>query len=116
LGGYLFIVITDRFHFISGHSLCLFKNLTGIPCPGCGMGRASLLFFQGKITASLFLQPLALPFFLFCLTAVVWILYDIKTGQSGFYQFVTRPFAKKTGCLIVIIILINWIWSIYKGL
>ncbi|MGX6446845.1 DUF2752 domain-containing protein [Patulibacter sp. S7RM1-6] len=28
-------------------SLCLFRRLTGVPCPGCGMTRASVLITRG---------------------------------------------------------------------
>jgi hypothetical protein len=39
--GLLFALMFVPTSFLeSGHSLCLFKNLFGIECPGCGMTRA----------------------------------------------------------------------------
>lgn len=38
--------------------ICLFRNLTGLPCPLCGMTRSLLCFFQGNWHASLLWHPL----------------------------------------------------------
>jgi len=32
-----------------GSTICLFKNIFGINCPGCGMTRAIFLVFEGDI-------------------------------------------------------------------
>jgi hypothetical protein len=37
---------------------CLFRFLSGIPCPGCGMGRSVLEFFGGDWIASFAQHPL----------------------------------------------------------
>jgi hypothetical protein len=39
--------------------LCLFHRVTGLPCPGCGMGRALLLLAQGRVTEAWDMHPLA---------------------------------------------------------
>jgi hypothetical protein len=38
--------------------MCLFKLLTGLPCPGCGMTRAYLHLFQGDIVGAFYFHPL----------------------------------------------------------
>jgi len=38
--------------------ICPFRNLTGLPCPLCGMTRSMLCFFQGDWHASLLWHPL----------------------------------------------------------
>lgn len=38
--------------FETGHSLCLFKNLFGAECPGCGMTRALSAMVHGDIPAA----------------------------------------------------------------
>ncbi len=43
-------------------TLCLFKLLTGIPCPGCGITHALLAAFRGQWAASAAYHPLGLPF------------------------------------------------------
>jgi hypothetical protein len=52
-------------------SLCLFKNLFGIPCPGCGMGRAFLFIGHGEISKAFHLNPNSLPAFI--LVLLFWI-------------------------------------------
>lgn len=45
----------------SRFTICLFKNLTGVPCPSCGMTRAFLFLGHGQILKASSLNPLALP-------------------------------------------------------
>lgn len=45
----------------SRFSICLFKNVTGMPCPSCGMTRAFLFLGHGQIAKATALHPLALP-------------------------------------------------------
>ena len=44
--------------------LCLFRRITGIPCPTCGLVRSWRLLAQGHIAESWWLQPLGLLTFL----------------------------------------------------
>lgn len=37
--------------------LCVFKHLTGLPCPACGLTRAICHALQGDLTTSLSLHP-----------------------------------------------------------
>lgn len=45
-------------------TLCLFRAVTGLPCPGCGMGHALIAAFRGNWAASFRLHPLGVPFLL----------------------------------------------------
>lgn len=53
------------------HTICLLKNLTSIPCPGCGGTRAVLALTQGHVGEALSFNPLTTsllllsPLFLF---------------------------------------------------
>jgi drug/metabolite transporter (DMT)-like permease len=38
--------------------MCLFKLLTGMPCPGCGMTRAYLHLFKGDLAGAFYFHPL----------------------------------------------------------
>jgi hypothetical protein len=42
-------------------SLCPFKVLTGLPCPGCGLTRSSVAFLHGDPSTSVFYHPLGAP-------------------------------------------------------
>ena len=41
---------------------CLFKTATGIPCPSCGMTRATLALVHGDWSTALALHPLSVVF------------------------------------------------------
>ena len=45
----------------SGPSLCPFKVMTGLPCPGCGLTRSAVAFLHGDPATSLFFHPLGAP-------------------------------------------------------
>jgi hypothetical protein len=44
--------------FSTGPSLCLFRNITGLPCPFCGSTRSVGHILQGEFSAALFSNPL----------------------------------------------------------
>jgi hypothetical protein len=59
---------------------CVFKGLTGIPCPTCGSTRSVIHLSHGDISAALFMNPLAV---LIVIAAVVYFLYCLITLISG---------------------------------
>lgn len=65
-------------YFIIGRvcfrAFCPFVIVTGLPCPGCGLSRACLLFLTGQFSRSLFLHPLG-AFWLFLLCSFFWNRY-----------------------------------------
>jgi hypothetical protein len=53
---------------------CPFAALAGVPCPGCGLGRATLALLRGDVHSALDLHPLvlvAVPAMLVAATAQV---------------------------------------------
>lgn len=62
--GLLFFVLgVDTFDHIPRASLCVFRNLTGLPCPGCGMTRAILSIGQLRLYDAIAFHPFS-PFLL----------------------------------------------------
>jgi hypothetical protein len=114
-GGYFLLFFLYKENY-TNHSFCVFKNLTGIPCPGCGMGRATIEFFKGNFINSLLINPLAIPFIIFVIISVVWIIIDLISGKDRFYKLLTKDLPLKYKLILVFIIGINWLWNIVKGL
>ncbi len=50
---------------VLGRGICYFKNLTGIPCPGCGMTRSFLLILQGRFAQAWEMHPFAYGWIVF---------------------------------------------------
>ncbi len=42
-------------------TVCLFKNITGLPCAGCGLTRACVYLGHGEIEKAAQLNPLVFP-------------------------------------------------------
>jgi hypothetical protein len=56
----------------SGISTCLMYNLTGVPCPGCGMTRSCALLARGDVHDSLRFHPLGVVFAAQAAVAWTW--------------------------------------------
>lgn len=72
--------------------LCPLANLTGWPCPSCGLTRATLALLQGDVAGALALHPLA-PLVLLLLSVFAsgaWLGY-VRTGQPVPPWSGTRP-------------------------
>lgn len=59
---------------LHGPQLCIFKIMSGIPCPGCGLTRSVVLLMHGDVSGSLFFHPLGV---LFVLGAVLLAAVDL---------------------------------------
>lgn len=44
--------------FLPHRSNCIFKNITGLPCPGCGLTRSFLSLFKFDIKSAFYYHPL----------------------------------------------------------
>lgn len=51
-------IISILFSVITEKSICLFYNLTGVPCPACGMTRAFRRLFAGDVAMAFYAHPL----------------------------------------------------------
>jgi hypothetical protein len=68
---------------------CLVKLALGVPCPGCGMTRATLRLLHGDVHGSVQFHPLALPGALAVLVAMV-IAAWLPPGHPAWDRFVGR--------------------------
>jgi uncharacterized membrane protein YfcA len=57
--------------FQNGPVLCLFRNLTGLPCPFCGTTRSVGSILQGNLDAALAFNPLG--FFVIFLSTLLFL-------------------------------------------
>ena len=116
IGGYSFLLLMDHQWGDKHFSACPFKFVTGIPCPGCGMGRATLSLFDGDILQSLYYNILNIPFTLAILVGLVWLISDLFRGRDTFFKTINQPLKKKYTILIFTVIIITWVLNIYHGI
>ena len=66
----------------NGLTLCWFRLLTGLPCPGCGLTRSWCELSRGHVIASLTEHPLGIAIFAYTLWYVVARWTFVLTGRS----------------------------------
>jgi len=73
-------------HLEADQSLCPFKMLTGFPCPGCGITKSMVYFYEGDIYKSLYYHILG-PFVIaFCISAIIVLSTELITKKEYFNQ------------------------------
>lgn len=78
----------------NGATLCPFRLITGLPCPGCGMGHSLVHALRGDFAGSLRFHPLGLPLLLLWSAWLVWGSANLAGGRAfsdGFFPALRRP-------------------------
>jgi hypothetical protein len=112
----LALVVIDNYKNLQHKTLCIFKLATGIPCPGCGMGRASLSLLKGEIVSSFHYNILCIPFTLTLIISIVWMIKDVVKKQETFFKFIGQKISLKYKLLLFGLIFIDWIFNIIRGI
>lgn len=118
--GFLYLIYSINYSESSHLKFCIFKNATGYPCPSCGTTRAVQLFLRGNFVASLQMNPLGILVSILMVILPVWVVYDFITHKDTFYiNYKKVETILKTRWLaiaLIILVILNWIWNIKKGL
>lgn len=104
------------FRYFTGKTVCLFKNITTLPCPSCGSTRTFLKLLKGDFLEAMTINPLAIIFLLFFIVLFFWFILDRIRKRNRLINFLKRPGRLYVKILFFVIILINWIWNIKKCL
>jgi hypothetical protein len=123
LAGYIWLFINHNLpaeKYSSYTNVCLIKHVTNVPCPSCGSTRSVLSFFSGDFIGSFYWNPIGILLVIIMITAPVWIIYDWLARKDSFYRFYTwielKLKQKSISIPLIVLVLFNWIWNIYKGL
>lgn len=80
-----FIMLHDTHGEIeTAQSLCPFKFLTGLPCPGCGITKAFIFIYKGDLTKSLCYHLFGVPAFVFCIGTIIVLTAELITKKEFF--------------------------------
>jgi hypothetical protein len=71
-------------HLESDQSLCPFKMLTGFPCPGCGITKSLVYFYQGDIYKSISYHILGPFVIIFCFLTIIVLIVEIINKKEYF--------------------------------
>ena len=105
---------------ISLNGACLFKRITGIPCPSCGTTRSVVSILKGNLLQAFYLNPIGYLLLAALISTPIWLVFDAITKKESllrFYIAVEKKVQQKTIAIPAIaIVLLNWYWNIHKGL
>jgi len=122
LAGSVWIYANFTFQEHTGISVyaCLFKQLTSIPCPSCGSTRSAISLLQGHFSDALHLNPMGFLLLAYLFLIPVWILTDWITKRDTLYRVSAKCIQllqkKPVASALILLILVNWIWNIFKEL
>jgi hypothetical protein len=120
IAGFAWLYIADHSNYAaSGHSgPCLFRLVTGIPCPSCGSTRSVLAMLHGKLAESIYWNPLGIVILALMIFSPAWIMIDLIRKKSLFFHTYLKAesLLRRKHIMIPAILLIvaNWIWNIVK--
>jgi len=69
---------------------CIFKALTGLPCPSCGTVHSIVSILHGDFRKALKENPLGFAGILMTALIPYWVLADLALGRESFYNFYSR--------------------------
>ena len=111
LGGLaVWLLRLDRLPF----AVCLFKSLSGLPCPTCGSTRAVARLFAHDPAGALAMNPLTS---LGALAVAAWALVDLALlprGRALSVELEPR-LAARLRVAAVVAFLLNWIYLLATG-
>jgi hypothetical protein len=79
-----FIMLTSHEHIETEQSLCPFKMVTGFPCPGCGITKSIIFFYQGDLLKSLEYHILGPVVPIVSLIAILVLFTELITQKNYF--------------------------------
>lgn len=69
--------------WLEAHQLpCLFKQVTHIDCPGCGIQRSFVLLIKGDLQASFMTYPALIPILLLFTVLILHVILKMRNGAG----------------------------------
>ena len=91
---------------------CIFHNLTGLPCPGCGLSRSIVAAAHGKIISSFSLHRLGLLTLAYILLQFIFRLGWILFPKYGLRFSRTRRYLDRGIIGLAVLFGLNWILTL----
>ncbi len=92
--------------------ICIFKNLTGLPCSGCGMTHSIISAVRGDFSGSFLFHRLGLLTVIYILSQFLLSLGVVFiTGLRDRLQHIGR-FLNKGIIVLGVLFFINWIYTL----
>jgi len=120
IAGWLWLTISV-INNVQHLNVCILKAVTGVPCPACGTTRSVHAITKGNWKEAFFINPFGYMALTAMIILPIWLIADVVTNKRSLYSSVhiVESRLKQNKVLasaLAIIIIVNWIWNIYKNL
>ena len=95
-----FIMLTSHGHIESEQSFCPLKMLSGLPCPGCGITKAIIFFYEGDLLKSLYYHVLGPLVPIACVFAIMVLSTELVTQKNYFSSIL---YSKKLAYILAVL-------------
>lgn len=117
---WLFFNISENFTDFNNFTVCLFKEVTHVPCPSCGTTRGVISLSKGHFLEAIYTNPFSVIIAAIMIIAPIWIVLDVVRKKRTLFQFYQKAekllIKPKIAIPLIVFVLLNWIWNIAKGL
>jgi Protein of unknown function (DUF2752) len=113
---YYFLLHNGNHHLETDQSLCPFKMLTGFPCPGCGITKSLVYFYEGDIYKSIGYHILG-PFVIaFCILTIAVLTTELFTKKEYFSKWLyNKKLAYGLGIFLAVYHIIRLGYFVYSN-
>jgi hypothetical protein len=81
---FFLIFFNQHHHLETAQSFCPLKMLSGFPCPGCGITKSLVFFYEGDLQKSLYYHILGPFVILFCVVVIAVLSAELITKKVYF--------------------------------
>jgi hypothetical protein len=119
--GYTWLFYNIYFNKLnSGFSVCVLKSTTGLPCPSCGSTRSLGNIIDSNFYSAFHINPLGYLIAFSLVVFPIWILFDLIFRKESFFLFyiffIKTILSRNISIFLIVLIFLNWIWNIFKGI
>jgi hypothetical protein len=101
--------VADVFFGLPLPESCMFRRVTGAPCPGCGLTRCFICLVRGDVTRAWGFNPGGLPLFLVVIAQVPYRLLQLIRIRRQQEEFRLTKLTLIVCCLIAISLIGQWV-------
>ena len=93
-------------------TLCMFRNLTGVPCPTCGTTRMVLALGRGQFADAVLFNPFM---FALAMLGAAWLILRLGFGRRLSMDF-GRVARRRAWIVVTVLFVFNWAYLIWREL
>ena len=112
--GYLIALVFPKLLF--QFTFCPFKSLYGIPCPACGLSRASIQLINGNWLEAFQINPLVYLVHPILVGIALFAFIDQLNNTAYLNKCFSARWSKYLVSILLLLFLINMGWNYQKGL